>query len=1029
MCLKLACVRAHGLEMAEALAAAAGIAIVKAAVRGLLSELVKDTTSPTRSHNKNLEKLGRMLAQLEPIVDSIPSSAPNSVAAWLENLRTRLEFVKHLLHESHKRGTFSISKKQYSTSKNLAKEIQLLSEILSTAPVVVLPLSIAAFAHVAGLHEQCKEISEQLDVFRNEVQRQDLAQITRQALETPTNSYGNSIDLMTVHKAYSSIKNEADSILSASTEAPEASEQASSSKSRLTYRRLDSETVFGGDEVVEEAKQLLLEETCHKLGLWATGGAGKTHAALRVFDDDTIQAHFSGGCFWLTVGRALSVENLLHNLRFSTTGLLNVRRNTSLEDLSNQLCVELRGKKNMLIVLDDVWEERVLRLVEYVVPSKSGCKIFVTTRNDQVLEKNHVTKLQVPLLSWENSWKLFCWQAFRGASLVPLELEKVAKDVTRECGGLPLALKVIGSVFAGKSDRGFWKLSLEKLRNADVLDQDHESQLYERLKLSVDELPTIHPNLKDCFLYFAAFPEDANVQVYEDLLPLWTGERIVGNNSKYDPKEVACELIGWLVSRSLIELKSETRSSAMGEGFLYCMMHDVLRDLARYILQHKVSVTQRECLYEAGRDLDFPREWAYSEEATGRARLTLSACRLSVMSSNLEALPPKLLDAPKLQVLLLRDNPFKSIPDAFFNNLHNIRVLDLRKTSITSLPKSIGTLKLLVVLNVSSTPLVTLPDSLGNLAGMEQLYLDHCRSLTHLPSSLSSLTRLQTLMMLNTSADMWKDRWNLFRRKCVVQDLLSLVALEQLCISSYAQATLPAGLLTALKKLQKLVLSNFEQLRQFPELGPDDLQHLEFLKLDKWTSLRSLPASFGSLPLLHTLILSSCQSLLSLPALDRFPHLVVLDLTECSELKSLPDTFGRKDAFPALEQLWMYACDKVASFPELEDGAMPCLKILDVGGWGQLDTLPRSLARLKNLRFLSLALCFNLKTMEHDNLSFKSFANLEELVLDYCKVLPHLPGSLALLPNFRLLKLRSCNASIPMELERAISEGRVTLTR
>lgn len=36
-----------------------------------------------------------------------------------------------------------------------------------------------------------------------------------------------------------------------------------------------------------------------------------------------------------------------------------------------------------------------------------------------------------------------------------LELKKLAEDVMGKCGGLLLALKVIGSVFAGKANRGF----------------------------------------------------------------------------------------------------------------------------------------------------------------------------------------------------------------------------------------------------------------------------------------------------------------------------------------------------------------------------------------------------------------------------------------------------------------------------------------------------------------------------------------------------------------------------------------------
>lgn len=265
----------------------------------------------------------------------------------------------------------------------------------------------------------------------------------------------------------------------------------------------------------------------------------------------------------------------------------------------------------------------------------------------------------------------------------------------------------------------------------------------------------------------------------------------------------------------------------------------------------------------------------------------------------------------------------------------------------------------------------------------------------------------------------------------MLQDLVALVALEQLCLSNsgFKAATFPAGLLTALTRLQKLDLLRFEHLCEFPDLTPDDLQHLEFLNLTRWRGLTSIPASFCSLPLLHTLILTFCTSLLFLPALDRLSNLVMLDLTECSALEVLPATFGRKDGFPALEELWLYGCDKVATFPELEDGGMPCLKHLDLSGWCQLDTIPRSIARLKNLRFLGLSLCFNLRTMEHEHFSFRSLANLEELVLDSCSALSQVPESLALLPHFRLLRMRSCNASISVQLKQAISEGRVTLMR
>ncbi|XP_024371770.1 probable disease resistance protein At1g61300 isoform X2 [Physcomitrium patens] len=830
--------------------------------------------------------------------------------------------------------------------------------------------------------------------------------------------------------AISSITSEADAIHLTSTHTRALPEASTSTD---MPRGVDSETVFGGDGNVEEAKKLLLDQNTHMVGFRASGGAGKTLAAQRVFDDDAIRAHFTGGCFWFTVGGDLSVRSLFLALGEKITGPSEVRENIPMEDLTAQLRNELKDKKNMPVVLDDVWKEDVLRLVTCVVPLRAGCKILVTTRIEEVLDKNHVTKLPFVLLDEENSWKLFCWQAFRGTSHVPPELEKLAKDVMGECGGLPLALKVIGSVFAGKTDRRFWELCLQKLRDADVLDKDHETQLFNRLKLSFDELGSIDGRLHECFLYFAAFPEDWKVDVYEHLLPLWRAEGIVGQ--KYDPKLEACGLVGVLVSRSLIELKSNER------GELYCMVHDILRDLARHIVQHKKAVTERECLYEAGREMKdgFPREWASSSDTKdpGRGRRTrLSVRRLSVMSTNLKELPSK-LDAPELEVLLLRGNPLECIPKKFFNNLRSIRVLDLRGTNLKALPESVGDLKSLAVLNLSGTDIETLPKSIGKLTGMEELCLDWCGRLSHLPSKLTHFIRLRILNIYG-SEDLWRTVLGeglpkMLRGKLAMRDLVAFVVLEHLTVVSdffdVDSVPLPVELLTASKRLQTLRFGGGGwQLTEFPELRSDDWQHLECLSL-KCKGLVSIPDCVCSLPRLKSLTIS-CPTLVSLPALDRLPNLVSLIILDCYDLETLPTSFGRKDGFPALVNFELRECDKLAWVPELEDGAMPCLKYLHLRDLDKFDTLPQSVAKLKILQTLDLRCCYNLKHLEHEHLSFDSFPNLVELDVRWCQSLSELPSSLAFLPHFRSLIMNHyCKASVPPELEVAVSNKKVIISQ
>jgi len=1015
--------------MADALAIAASISLLKALVSSLLSEVVKQNVSTVWAGNKDYERLRGMLSRLEPVVSSIsPTGGDASTNAWLEALRERLEAVKKVLETS------SSLWKRISGSSMLVKETVKLTNLFDEASIVSLQSSLTTKEEVSNMRETMKEISEQLYELRLDTQRRDMAQTTRAAMMTPSWYYNSDVGAITATEACGRIKDVADSV--ASTSSTSASPNIQQASPGPVLRRQDSFTIFGGDEVVEEAKSLLQESESRWVGLWASGGAGKTLAAQRIFNDSSILSHFEENCYWVTVTKEIRPASLLGKVRWEITGRPEKAPNLSDADFKNQLSWELRDRKKLLLVLDDVWDGELLDWSD-VLPNRTTCKILVTTRNEEVLNQRHAAKLQVPLLSPDHSWQLFCWSAFRGVSHVPAELKDYATHVTNECKGLPLALKVIGRAVAGKTDVRYWQLSLQKLRNADILSTDHEIQLYLRLKLSVDELPA-RTHLKDCFLYFAAFPEDKNIQVDEDLLPLWLGERIVGKNPDYNPVDEAYELLGWLISRSLIELHSKPSRITMSPDFMTCKVHDVLRDLARYILQHDVVTSERVCLYEAGRNLKgFPVEWTPpaigSSKPSGTSTTvttSLRACRMSLMESNLEDLPPKLFDAPKLQVLLLRDNPLIVIPDGFFSNLRNLRVLDLRHTSITTLPSSFGNLKLLVVLNLSQTELTKLPHSLGNLSNLEQLNLDFCEKLTYLPSQLSSLSRLRILSVLSLTQDVWSDTGVLSNwGKADLKDLTHLVALENLRIASQSQKNIPTGLTTALKKLRILELM-FLGLKSFPAPGPDDLQQLELLNLRGCPCLTSLPASFGSsVQCLATLDLSGCHGLLSLPELDGLPQLLTLKLDNCSRLQLLPASFGRPGGFPVLKHLSMSSCRKVASFPELKPGAMPQLVYLNLKAWVQLPNVPESLANLTTLRYLSLSSCTQLQSLEHNSFCFQKLPNLEELDLEKTQQLSELPASLGSLYNLRKLNIRDCPALIPEEVEFMILHRRIEIVK
>ncbi|BBN09736.1 protein MpNBS-LRR14 [Marchantia polymorpha subsp. ruderalis] len=728
---------------------------------------------------------------------------------------------------------------------------------------------------------------------------------------------------------------------------------------------------------------------------------------------------------------------------------------SSEEDCTQQVCHELQlqgQRKKLLLVLDDVWKSRILDIFDAFVnhSSSSGSKILVTTRSQDLLDRKHATKIEVPMLKPEDSFRLFCWHAFSGVSNVPKNLRKPAEDVAAECKGLPLGLKVIGGTMAGKRDKNIWDLTLKKLKNAERLSSEHEMQLYHRLQPSVDDLSETHRHLKDCFYYFAAYPEDASVELVDDLISLWVGEGIVGRRKDYPPEDEAYELLGWLIARCLIELKIEkpspydmmTCKKLPAHEFMTCKVHDVLRDLARYNLRHDKVVHERVCLYEPGRQLTtFPQDWIPDDEVE---RKHLSAKRLSLMNNLIQELPSHLA-APELQVLLLRSNENLSLlPRGFFLNLKQLRVLDLSRTRIQQIPDAaFSTMKRLVLLKLSRcAQLERVPGTIDELEELRDLQLDRCLELVSLPRAIKGLRKLENLNLSGTyvwdggasSKSITGALLRLIRIQPAanLQDVASLTSLTTLKISNCSRRTressplpLQLGCLKSLRHLQV----NFIRVRSLPDIS--NLTGLQRLDLSGCLDLLSLPLGVESLPELRQLDLRCCSSLTHLPGLDELPNLECLDISGCRQIKQLPNSFGRPNGFPSLILLDMSHCGGVLmdKFPVLCSGAMPALRLLNMGSWEQMKKLPPTLNSLIKLQYLGLSHCCQLKKLD-ETFDWSVFTDLEELYVDYTKSLVELPPSLTSLPKLRIVNLTGCGArsNLSPEFAALVEQNRLTIT-
>jgi len=503
--------------------------------------------------------------------------------------------------------------------------------------------------------------------------------------------------------------------------------------------------------------------------------------------------------------------------------------------------------------------------------------------------------------------------AFGEPSNVQGELEVLAHGIAEECQGLPLALKVIGRAMYGKTSPELqWELVLKKLRQSRMQERTVEEELYECLKLGYDVLSEDDERLKDCFLHFAAFPEDHEL-IFEDIFCHWVGEGWIPRNGEDDPRADAFTLLKKLCERSLIEsIQLEEEFAVTDETLCAFKIHDVMRDVAFYILKNNSGVPSGELLYlyQPGQNLKF-----LPQGLEGTLEQPLKVRRLSLYQNKLQYLPENLY-APELVCLLLGANPMYNL-DSSLNSFPKLRILDLRNGEFTSLPKEIGELEDLVYLDLSECfYLQTIPDTVRNLRKLKCLMIYSCSELKYLPSRVVGLTSLQKLDTKACGNLRWAEQTS----------------------SSTAGAEFP----------DHDYATNRASFKDICELSA--LTELSISEVVK------IPHNISVLSNLKILFLKLLNS--TLPA--NMPHWCIqlqqLEICNAGGLKYLPESFTRCGAFPALINLKM-GCPGLVEFPEVEDGALSKLRILEFDYCYSLKTLPLSLNYLTSLKKLILYCC------------------------------------------------------------------------
>ncbi|KAL6285073.1 hypothetical protein ACE6H2_009463 [Prunus campanulata] len=618
--------------------------------------------------------------------------------------------------------------------------------------------------------------------------------------------------------------------------------------------------------------------------------------------------------------------------------------------------------KRVLIVLDDVdhWDQfsAVLGMREWFHP---GSKIIITTRQEYLLKAHEVSEMfKVQELNEYESLEIFSWHAFGQAHPVEGYME-LSRPVVQHCGGLPLALQVLGSSLSGKNV-DVWQSAIEKL------DMIPHGKIQKFLRISFDSLEDDHD--KHLFLHIACFfigkEKDFTITVLDNC-DFYT--RIGIQN---------------LVDRCLLKINGENK----------LVMHQVLRDMGRGIVREESPLDPGKRSRVWSKDssnimrkltgtetikafkLQIPmfiedepskticsgsnKKRCHAEDYDSNKKrrrlgffswqsINFSSTSSVVVSNEVDFKTEAFRRMHNLEILLLsnvninggyedfpkhliwlswRGFPLKSIPANFY--LENLVALELQNSRLEHVWKGTKLLPRLKILNLShSHSLMTTPD-LSGLSNLERLNLNGCINLVEIGESIGNLEKLVFLNL--------KDCKNLIKLPTSISMLRSL---QELILSGCSKLVLHANTTatstdTDMKKLVLLSTTSWQSIwswwswvlpRKVPEsrfslgnlphfLGrlslaycnlsevPTDLcilSSLQYLNLSG-NPILNLPENMNGLIMLQTLLLENCKELQMLPELP--PNLKSLQASFCTSLKRVTNVPNK---FRSLE-LMFYQC-------------------------------------------------------------------------------------------------------------------------
>ncbi|KAJ4757806.1 Disease resistance family protein [Rhynchospora pubera] len=471
---------------------------------------------------------------------------------------------------------------------------------------------------------------------------------------------------------------------------------------RIVLPDVDEEGIVGFEADRDEILSLLLDKKNKRrsvISIVGQGGLGKTTLARKVYNSGAAKQQFPIR-IWVVISQKFNSIDILGKI--ADEFKIEPPRDLNDYDRLTKLRQSLQETK-YLIILDDIWGEEFWKQIEEVIPDgKNGSRILITTRFEKVALAADPMSVpyKLPVLTEKSSLKLFFKKALPNSNTNERysdDLKDIGKKIAKKCGGLPLALRVMGGLLSTKPAAS-WRAEMEKM---DWGNDGEECSAI--IGTSYDDLSFA---LKSCFMYFAVFPEDYEIDA-RSLLRMWVAEGFIPQRENKTLEDTAEMFLEDLVQRSMIQV---SKRDYYGGFIKRCRIHDLLHDLATRKAREenslvvfpktdgvrRLAIHDKEPCDELMASLDSNLRSLWCRERLPNVSLFT---RLKVLSGTTDLYEPdkfgKLSLLRYVKVRLAVYSKDKDYFGKFIGGMRFLQTLDLRGSYICELPDFVWNLKTL----------------------------------------------------------------------------------------------------------------------------------------------------------------------------------------------------------------------------------------------------------------------------------------------------------------------------------------------